>query len=262
MRINTNVSALNAHRNLSETQRAANSSMSKLSSGLRIAKAGDDAAGLAISNKLRASTRTLSMGAKNAEQGNALLAIAEGSVQTIQKILERQKELVAQKLSANVSSDTTALGAVNDELDALGDEVTRIIATTDYNGTAIFGAAAKLFQVADSDTATDNVSITVNLADPGIDSATATLGAVDTAITTVNTLLGDIGSAQNRLDYTLSNLKTAIQNQSAAESVIRDVDMAEEMATFTKNNILSQAGQAMLAQANQSSQGVLQLLRG
>ena len=207
MRINTNVSALNAQRNLSETQRAANSSMSKLSSGLRIAKAGDDAAGLAISNKLRASTRTLSMGAKNAEQGNAMLAIAEGSAQTIQKILERQKELVAQKASANVS-------------------------------------------------------VTVNLADPGIDSATTTLAAVDTAITNVNTLLGDIGSAQNRLDYTLSNLKTAIQNQSAAESVIRDVDMAEEMATFTKNNILAQAGQAMLAQANQSSQGVLQLLRG
>ena len=262
MRINTNVAALNAQRNLSETNRAVNNSMSKLSSGLRIAKAGDDAAGLAISNKLRASTRTLSMGAKNAEQGNALLAIAEGSAQTIQKILERQKELVAQKASANVSADTVATASVNAELDALGDEITRIIATTDYNGVGIFSGTAKLFQVADSDTATDNVSITINLADPGIDSATTTLAAVDTAINTVNTLLGTIGSAQNRLDYTLTNVKTAIQNQSAAESVIRDVDMAEEMATFTKNNILAQAGQAMLAQANQSAQGVLQLLRG
>lgn len=262
MRINTNVAAINAQRNLSEVQRSVDSSMSKLSSGLRIAKAGDDAAGLTIANGLRSSTRSLSMAAKNAEQGSAMLSIAEGSAQTVQKILERAKELVTQKASANTSIDTTATAAINSELDQLGSEINRIIATTTYNGQAIFSGTARTFQVSDSDSATSNLSATVNLTGITISNATATISAVDGHLATVNTTLQTIGAAQNRLDYTLSNLKSAIQNQSAAESVIRDVDMAEEMAKFSKNNILAQAGQAMLAQANQSSQGVLQLLRG
>lgn len=262
MRINTNVSSLNAQRNLFETNRMTDDSMRKLSSGLRIVRAGDDAAGLSIANKLRASTRSLGQAVKNAEQATARLQIAEGSAGTIQKILERQRELVTQVRSANNSGQTEAL---SNEFVELGNEVTRILATTTYEGAAIFGSAAQTYQVSDSADAGSNLSLTIDLASTtaltSAITATTDFTEVDAALTAVNSTLSTIGAAQNRLDFTVSNLKVAVQNQTAAESTIRDLDMAEEMSRFTKNNILQQAGTAMLAQANQSSQGVLQLLR-
>ena len=262
MRINTNVAALGAHRNLFNTQREVDSSMARLSSGLRIARAADDAAGLAIANNLRASHRSLTQASNNAEQANAFLSVAEGSSQTIEKILERQRELVMQYTSDN-NADASVQAALLAEFDNLGAEVTRIIGATEFNGSAVFAAGAKDFVVGDTGGASDTISITVDapaaLALTG--AGNMTIAAVDAQLTAVNDLLGDVGSAQNRLDYTVSNLKNSIVNLSAAESVIRDVDMASEMAKFSKNNVLAQAGTAMLAQANQSGQSVLQLLR-
>ena len=263
MRINTNVAALNAHKNLFNTQREVDSSMARLSSGLRISRAADDAAGLSIANNLRSSSRALTQASNNAEQANAFLQIAEGSASTIERILERQKELVMQYTSDN-NADADVQATLAGEFADLGAEVTRIIAATQFNGTAVFSSAAKSFVVADTGTSgTDEVSLTINAASTMALTTTGamTLGSVDAQITSVNNLLADIGAAQNRLDYTVSNLKNQIVNLSAAESVIRDVDMASEMAKFSKNNVLAQAGTAMLAQANQSAQSVLSLLR-
>jgi flagellin len=257
MRINTNVAALNAQKNLFGSQRALDSSMSKLSSGLRISRAGDDAAGLAIANQLRASTRALKVATNNAEQGNAVLQIAEGSLSTIQQILERAKELVMQKDSFQNQGDE-AQANIDAELDALGEEITRIIDTTKFQGQEIFGQAMT-FIVSETG---DDIEISIEFADPSLSSGPRYIEDIEDMIADLAESMGTVGSAQNRLEFTITNLKNAIVNQSAAESVIRDVDMAEEMANFTKNNILQQAGTAMLAQANQSSQSVLQLLRG
>jgi flagellin len=257
MRINTNVSALTAQKNMSVNQMNAEGSIAKLSSGLRINRAADDAAGLSIANVLRSNTRALGQAVNNAVQANAMLSVAEGSAATIQKILERQQELYIQSTSANNSTQTATL---NSEFSTLSDEVARIITNTSYQGTALFSSTAKNYTIGDSTTGGNTVSVTVNL-----QSSTVSLGATAadtaTALSTVNSTLAAIGAAQNRLDYTINNLKTTIVNQKAAESVVRDLDMADEMATFTKNNILQQASQAMLSQANQSSQGILQLLR-
>lgn len=300
MRINTNVSALNAANNLSRTQDAVASSMAKLSSGFRINKASDDAAGLGIANKLSADTRALSQAARNAEQGNSLLSVAEGSASTIQKMLERMKELATQAGSDTV--DTAARGRIDTEFRALRDEITRTVATTKFQGANLldgtYGSAPDTgnFLIGATDgqydtttpTATANVlnvqlgnlSVTAANAGPdtglnlgdgevGVTNLDLTTGAgardattqIDAALVTVNAALGGIGAAQNRISYAQDNLKTTIANFSAAESVIRDVDMAEEMTKFSKNNILAQAGTAMLAQANQSGQSVLKLLQ-
>ena len=255
MRINTNVGALNAARNLFLVQREVESSMGKLSSGLRINKASDDAAGLAIANRLRTSTRALTQAANNAEQANAMLAIAEGSATTIQRILERQKELYIQAQSSQNSGQTAKL---NDEFAKLSEEAQRILDSTNFQGTAIFGTSLS-FKVSDA-TAGSTIDISISLTASNV-SVGSTTADVDTQLDAVNDALAAIGAAQSRLQYTVANIKTAIVNQSAAESTIRDVDMASEMATFTKNNILAQAGTAMLAQANQNGQTILSLLR-
>lgn len=255
MRINTNVGALNAARNLFLVQREVEGSMGKLSSGLRINKASDDAAGLAIANRLRTSTRALTQAANNAEQANAMLAIAEGSATTIQRILERQKELYIQAQSSQNSGQTAKL---NDEFAKLSEEAQRILDSTNFQGTAIFGTSLS-FKVSDA-SAGSTIDISISLTASNV-SVGATTADVDTQLDAVNDALAAIGAAQSRLQYTVANIKTAIVNQSAAESTIRDVDMASEMATFTKNNILAQAGTAMLAQANQNGQTILSLLR-
>jgi flagellin len=257
MRINTNVGALNASKNLFMVQREVDNSMAKLSSGLRINKAGDDAAGLAIANNLRTSTRALNQAVNNAEQANAFLQIAEGSANQIQQILERQKELFIQFNSAQNASQTQVL---NDEFNTLSTEAARILDATNFQGTTIFGTDLT-FRVSDTTVAgASDITISINLTTANI-SAGATVVDVASQLTAVNTALAAIGAAQNRLSYTVANLRTAIVNQSAAESTIRDVDMASEMAKFTKNNVLAQAGTAMLAQANQSGQSILSLLR-
>jgi flagellin len=257
MRINTNVGALASSRNIFVNQMATEGSMRKLSSGLRISRAADDAAGLAIANKLRTQSRSLNQAAANTEQGNAMLNIAEGAAQTIQRILERQKELITQKLNGTSSTATTT--TIEAEITKLSEEVGRIANVTSFQGTSVFSSLT--FQVAELNT---NGTITVNaaltIADVSL-AGTATLADADDAMDSINEVLANIGAGQNVLDYTTQNLKSTVVNLRAAESTIRDVDMAEEMATFTKNNILSQAAQAMLSQANQASQSVLSLLR-
>jgi flagellin len=258
MRINTNVGALDAARNLFMVQRETENSMGKLSSGLRINHASDDAAGLAIANKLRTSTRALTQATNNAEQATAMLQIAEGSATQIQRILERQKELYIQRASSQNNGQTAALDS---EFSTLSDEAKRILNATNFQGADVFGQALT-FKVSDttvSGASTIDISIALSVSD--VSAGTAATTDVSTLLNTVNTALGSIGAAQNRLSYTVANLKTAIVNQSAAESTSRDVDMADEMSKFTKNNILAQAGTAMLSQANQSGQGVLSLLR-
>lgn len=388
MRINTNVSALQAAGNLGRSQNAAADSMAKLSSGFRINKAADDAAGLGIANKLRADTRSLVQASRNAEQANSLLGVAEGSANTIQSILERMKELATQAGSDSV--DSSGRTKIMAEYTQLRDEIQRTTGTTKFNGVKLLdgtfsnsvdalstathstalantfvagvdisGVTAQTFKlvldkaaktltatngagtlsqtvsvatsgaqdatfgalgitvklnasydagtseivadtndavkvdagsggsfligssgayttgntgdfisIANTDLTTDTLGITsgggaTNVVDLSTSSATAraALSVIDTAIGKVSTALGGIGAAQNRVTYGLDNAKTAITNFTAAESIIRDVDMAEEMTKFSKNNILAQAGTAMLAQANQSGQSVLKLLQ-
>jgi len=257
MRINTNVGALTASRNIFMNQTATEGSMRKLSSGLRISRAADDAAGLAIANKLRTQSRSLNQAAANAEQGNAMLQIAEGAASTIQRIIERQKELITQKLNGTSSAATST--TIETEITTLSSEVARIAGSTTFQGTSVF--ASLVFQVADvslNGTVTVAASLTVSTVSLA---GTASLQDADDAMDAINSVLASIGAGQNRLDYTVANLKASVVNIRAAESTIRDVDMAEEMANFTRNNILSQAAQAMLSQANQGSQGVLSLLR-
>ncbi len=255
MRINTNVGALTATRSIFVNNMATENSMRKLSSGLKISRAADDAAGLSISNKLRTQSRSLTQAASNAEQGNAMLQIAEGAASTIQRIIERQKELITQRESTgNNSTVTQTLGT---EVATLQTESARILADADFQGASVF--ASLTFQISDSSTngtVTVNSSLTLTTL-----TATSTLANADTALDTVNSVLATIGAGQNVLDYTVQNLKSSVVNVRAAESTIRDVDMADEMANFTKNNILKQAAEAMLSQANQGSQSVLQLLR-
>jgi flagellin len=240
MRINTNVGALTASRNAFVNTMATESSMRKLSSGLRISRAADDAAGLAIANNLRDQHRKLQMGVNNAEQGSALLQIAEGAAQTIERIIERKNELGVQQGS---SQNSAASAVITSEIAALDAEITRIAGNTNFQGTNVFGT--QTFTVGDG----SSVAVTVNSL-----SSSSTLSDV-------NNVLAAIGAGQNRLEYTIQNTKSAVVFVKAAESTIRDVDMAEEMANFTKNNILTQAAQAMLSQANQGAQSVLQILR-
>lgn len=255
MRINTNVGALNSSKNIFVNNMATENSMRKLSSGLRISRAADDAAGLSIANKLRTQSRALTQAASNAEQGSAMLNIAEGAAQTIQKIIERQKELIIQRDSTG--NNSTVSGTLGAEIATLQTESSRILGDANFQGSTVFASLA--FQVSDRGTS-NTVTVAAGLTLTAL-TATSTIANVDTALDTVNSTLANIGAGQNVLDYTVQNLKAAVVNVRAAESTIRDADMAEEMATFTKNNILKQAAEAMLSQANQSSQGVLNLLR-
>ena len=373
MRINTNVSAMNAHRNLWQTQNSLASSMQKLSSGFRINRAGDDAAGLGIANTLRANIRALGQASRNAEQATAVLQIQEGAAQQVQNIVERMKELATQSVSDNV--DATGRTAIDAEYQQLLSEIDRIAASTKFQGKALingtfgtyedtaagtldaqtgynsvtldsvaadtytFTHAANQLTVASStggvtqviditgvaagetidvsafgikvrtsgtfdetaaggaelsgtlvvaatNTAEFVVGSSGNIADDKVSlnsmNLTTAAGGLaltgtaldtdtnsETALTAINSALdelserfGEIGAKQNRIEYATQSVKTAIENYSAAESTIRDVDMAQEMTKFSKFQILQQAGTAMLAQANQSSQAVLQLLRG
>ncbi len=375
-RIQTNVAALNAHRNLTATNMSLSKSIQKLSSGFRINKAADDAAGLAIANKLRSDARAMSQASRNATQAAALLQIEDGALNTISGILDRMKELASQAASDNVSS--TQRTTLHSEFNDLRSEITRIVDTTNYQGTLLldgnFGATINTgagtldavatisntaisgtpadtynFQVladgvltVNNGTATGDVSTTVAVAasstvtisqwgitfttDSAFDNTTggdlgtaktlvvdagtggsflvgasgkgstaydsdyvttsninmsvSTLGIstsdlqtsrttaqtalanVDTAISAVATAIGSLGTAQNRMEFATQNILSMIENISAADSVIRDADLAYEMVGFTKNQILQQAGTAMLAQANAAPQGILALLAG
>ena len=363
LRINTNVAALNAHRQLLGTEQKMGNNMEKLSSGYRINRASDDAAGLSVANRLRTNVRSLTVASRNVSEARAMVSIAEGAGSQIESILERMKELATQSASDNAANDR---GKINSEFLKLKEEIVRIVGDTEYQGTKLvdgtFGATAAssdtaaflasevslsgaaagnytlaaggttasltngtITQVvnfaansslnfsalgisikttsgdATGDFAGDTITvggsggtyqvgsgnqsaedqIAVSLGNLKVDQigttattasidnvdltsrtgAVAGLKIIDDAIDDVGVVLGDIGAAVNRMDYTYSNLQVTIENFSASESVIRDVDMAAEMVSFTKNQILLQAGTAMLAQANMSSQGVLSLMQ-
>jgi len=277
MRINHNIAALNTHRQLGANNTNASKNLEKLSSGLKINRAGDDAAGLAISEKMRGQIRGLDMATKNAQDGISLIQTAEGALNETHAILQRQRELAVQAASdTNVTADRTAL---QDEFDELSKEIARIKDTTEFNtmklanGTANttgklqLQVGANATQKMELDLSKDGIkldSVHTAVKDLTLDTnanADAALTALDTQIASVSSGRSYLGAVQNRLEHTINNLGTSSENLTAAESRIRDVDMAKEMMEFTKNNILTQAAQAMLAQANQQPQGVLQLLR-
>ena len=269
--INNNVAAFNAYRNLSVTQMDLSKSLEKLSSGFRINRAADDAAGLAISEGLRSQVGGLKQAARNAQDGISVVQTAEGALNETHSILQRMRDLSVQ--AANDGGLTgDAKTNIQAEMTQLNEELTRISSTTQFNGTKLLdGSYSGKFQVGanvgeaitiaavgatDASTlGTDAIDVT---AAGGADTA---LAAIDTAIKTVSTTRATLGATQNRLDHVINNINVATENLSASESRIRDTDMAKEMVNFTRSQILSQAGTAMLAQANQLPQGVLQLLR-
>jgi len=255
MRINNNMMAINTHNQLNKTSVAQSKSMEKLSSGYRINRAGDDAAGLSISEKMRGQIRGLNQASRNAQDGISFIQTAEGALNEVSSMLTRMKELTVQKANGTyASADTTNL---NLELTQLGTEIDDIISKTEFNGIKSFSAT---INVVVSDDDTDTLAVGYNLGAQSLTSSSAT-AAVETAITNVNTARSTFGAHQNRLEHRVNNLDTTAENLQASESRIRDVDMAKEMMEFTKNNILQQAAQSMLSQANQNPQGVLQLLR-
>jgi len=370
LRINTNVAAINAHRQLLSTEAAQDSSMEKLSSGYRINRSSDDAAGLAVANRLRATGKSLTVATRNVSEAKAMVNVAEGAANQLQGILERMKELATQSASANAANDRDKIQA---EFTSLQSEITRITDNTNYQGTVLLkggfgsgmsfsatgtnfttgttngvnastdvrisGATAGTYTIGETSghlTLTDGVStqnidvisgsgianfsmfgITLNLGSDFVSTATtlngknvvvtagtsggvfqvgsdassssqigltigsltlsslnlnsasvsdqtsaqSALTSIDSAINTLVGVQGNMGAVINRLTYTYSNLQVSIENMSASESVIRDVDMASEMVSFTKSQIMMQAGTAMLAQANTSSQNILTLMR-
>ncbi|MFP7226148.1 flagellin Hag [Priestia filamentosa] len=286
MRINHNISALNTYNRLSVNNNAMSKNMEKLSSGLRINRAADDAAGLSISEKMRSQIRGLDQASKNAQDGISLLQTAEGGLNETHDILQRMRELVVQAGNTGTQG-TDDLSAIQKEITALQDEIggttdgtsKGIADRTQFNGKNLLDGSfnAQTFQIGANADQTISVSIgdmsakTLGSTDVKIDQIDVTdftttdftkqLDSIDTAIKTVSSERSTIGAVQNRLEHTINNLNTQNENLTSAESRIRDVDMAKEMMAQTKNSILSQASQAMLTQANQQPQGVLQMLR-
>ncbi|RSD25198.1 flagellin Hag [Mesobacillus subterraneus] len=273
MRINHNIAALNTHRQLSSANGAQAKSMEKLASGLRINRAGDDAAGLAISEKMRGQIRGLDQAARNAQDGISLIQTAEGALNETHSILQRVRELAVQ--SSNDTNTNDDRGELQKEVAELLKEVDRIATTTEFNTQKLLDgsdADGKVFHIG----ANADQNITVTIRDMKATGTVLNIGSVDissqtganTAITSLDAAIKEVsseramlGANQNRLEHTINNLGTSSENLTAAESRVRDVDMAKEMMEQTKNSILSQAAQAMLAQSNQMPQGVLQLLR-
>ena len=305
MRIQHNISALNTHRNLAFNNAQASKNLEKLSSGYKVNRAGDDAAGLAISEKMRGQIRGLDMATKNAQDSVSLIQTAEGALNETHAILQRMRELAVQ--SANDTNVTSDREAIQLEINSLSKEITRISTDTEFNTqkllTGSFGgqiesgadfeinnattAGGKVFHIGANSSQAINMSIgnmsasalgvhvaadpddvdpvTASINENGINLTTQTaannsIKAIDLALNRVSETRASLGAVQNRLEHTINNLGATSENLTAAESRIRDTDMAKEMMGFTKNNILMQAAQSMLAQANQQPQGVLQLL--
>ncbi len=273
IRINTNVSSLNTQRHLSNSSRAFAKSMEKLSSGLRINRAGDDAAGLAISEGLKADIRSLDQASRNAADGISLVQTGEGAMDEVSNILLRMKELTEQSLNGTLSD--TDRGYLNSEYSALTSEITRISASTEFNGVKLLdgsGSATLGIQVGIGTAASDSVTIDLSdgrsATDLGVTTgignttdATSAMGEIDTAIATITSARSDFGAIQNRLESSIRNINMTSENLSAANSRIRDVDIAKETSRMTSFQILQQAGVSMLAQANQTSGLAMSLLR-
>ncbi len=274
LRINTNVASLNAQRNLLGTKWGLDKSLERLSSGYRINRAGDDAAGLAISENLRAQIRGLKQASRNAQDGVSLVQVAEGGLNEISSIMIRLRELAVQAASDTIGPVERQF--LNVEYDQLVSEIDRIADGTEFNGTQLLSGTGSVldFQVgtrndpnidrltfdaskADANSAALGINLT-SVADKA--SAQNSLAAIDAAIVSVSAMRADFGAIQNRLQSTIGNLAVSVENLSAANSRIRDVDVAEETAELTRNNILLQAGTSVLAQANQTSNTALSLL--
>lgn len=263
--INTNIASLNTQRNLASSQGALNTSLQRLSSGLRINSAKDDAAGLAIATRMDSQVRGQQVAIRNANDAISFAQTAEGGLAKQTDAIQRMRELAVQSVNAtNTSGDRTNLQAEFAQLQA---EVTRLNTATKFNGTGVFSSAAKVFQVG-ADTA-DTISVNGVTAITGAtgsiataSGATAAITALDNVLTTANTNRATLGAIQNRFESVVSNLQISVENQSAAKSRIMDADFAMETANLTRAQILQQAGTAMLAQANSLPNGVLTLLRG
>ena len=272
--------AMNAHRNLSGTQNSLGKSLEKLSSGFRINRAGDDAAGLVISENLRSQVGGLKVATRNAQDGISVVQTAEGALTEVHSMLQRARDLAVQasNTGANGGHTGSSVAAAQAELDELVGAIEQIADTTKFNGTSLMNSTNSLtFQVganggetvaitlADMQTAALGIDTLVSGQagdfDSGAGAASAAIATIDAAISTVSSFRGTLGATQNRLEHTINNLQVATENLSASESRIRDVDMAQEMTNFTRNQILSQAGTAMLSQANAVPQGVLSLLQ-
>jgi flagellin len=285
MRVNNNIGAINAHRNLYRVDTNLGKSLEKLSSGLRINRASDDAAGLGISESLRAQIRGLSMAERNAQDGLGYMQTADAALQNVSDMLQRMRELAVQ--SANGTMTATQRTANDLEQSQLAAEIDRIGTSTQFNGTNVFSATALVVQVgANNVAAADRMTITLQAmtaaAVPGLDAAAATdaenvsaatinlttqagaqtaIGGIDLAISNFNNFRAQVGAYMNRLEYTISTIQNTRENIMAAESRIRDTDMASEMTQMTKNQILVQSATAMIAQANARPQSVLALLQ-
>jgi flagellin len=274
MRINTNIAAMNAHRQLGVNTTNSSKSLGKLSSGLRINSASDDAAGLAISEKMRSQIRGLNQATRNAQDGISLIQTAEGALNESHAILQRMRELAVQ--SATDTYDASDRQELQQEVNQLTSELSRIGENTEFNGMKLLDGSlsGKTFHIGANTDQAMSVSVSdmrasnlgVTDGSDGIDistnaaAANTALSTIDTAIAAVSSERAALGAMQNRLEHTISNLGTSAENLAAAESRVRDVDMAAEMMEFTKTNILNQAATAMLAQANMAPQTVLQLL--
>ena len=288
MRINHNITALNTYRQYNTNTVNTNRSMEKLSSGMRINRAADDAAGMSISEKMRSQIRGLTQATRNAQDGVSFIQTAEGALNEVSDMLTRMKELATQVQNDSYSDEDRV--NIGSEMKALGKAITDIYVNTKFNGKQVFGEQSAELLADDSlvsadgsgDAATitygedagqsldikqaktEELSTLTGLTSAATTAAAAqlvTTSAVEAAITEVNTTRANYGAWQNQLEHAVNNMSTTKENLQAAESRVRDVDMADEMMNYTKNNILLQAAQAMLAQANAQPQGVLQLLQ-
>ena len=271
MVIQHNISAINSYRNLSTNQNALSKNLEKLSSGYKINRAGDDAAGLAISETMRSQIAGLNQAVNNANDAVGLIQTAEGALTETHSMLQRMKTLTTQ--AANGTYTATARDNIKAELDALQSEITRIATTTKFNGETPLNSNGNLTFFIGASAEKDNVmnvaqqtmtAAALTISQIAVDTTThafAAMKSIDAAIERVSTYRATLGAAQNRLEHTVNNLKVTSENITSAESRIRDTDMADEITAYTKNNILLQAAQSMLSQSNAMPQGVLSMLQ-
>ena len=275
LRINTNVASLNAQRNLRGTRHAMEKTLEKLSSGQRINRAGDDAASLAISENLKAQILGLGQASRNAEDGISLVQIAEGSLSEVSNILIRLRELAVQSASDTIGA--TERKFLNVEFEQLTSEIDRIANSTEFNRVPLLNGTGTVFDIqigTRNDPASDRFTFDASKADANVDalglslasvsdkaSSQNSLGSIDQAIISVSGIRADMGALQNRLQSTVNNIAVSIENLSAANSRVRDTDVAAEIAELTKNNILMKAGTSVLAQANASTSSALNLIQ-
>ena len=272
LRINHNISAMNTHRQLANTDRMLATSLEKLSSGMRINRAADDSAGLAISQRLRSQVDGLKMASQNAEQAKNVVQTAEGFLNEIHNMLGRMRELAVQSASDTV--DNADRASIHSEFNLLRSEIDRIATAAEYNNQKLLNGtyANKKFQIGangDADNqlvfsinSVDSVTLAIDLSDlTSLTGAVAAMEEIETAIDDVSTVRSDLGTVQNRLAYTVASIENAAENLASSESSIRDLDISDEITEFTKSQILVQAGMSMLAQANAVPQNVLALFR-